>query len=72
MIWIQMGVLIRIHSMTVAEHILCDGNTCHSIEMSCRSMSEKMRMEVFVDTYTVRSTSKDILQCARRDASASF
>ena len=57
-----MGVLIGIFSMTVTEHMLCDGGAGHAVEMGCGGMSEQMSMKMFIDTAIVRDAAKDILQ----------
>ena len=62
MIRVEMGILIRIFSKTVTEHMLCDGGAGHAVEMGCGCMSEQMSMEVLMNATTVRSAAKDILQ----------
>ena len=67
-----MGILIRIFSMTVTEHMLCDGGAGHTVEMGCGGMSEQMSGEVLINATTVRSAAKDILQGSGRYAFSSF
>ena len=57
-----MGILIRIFSMTVTEHMLCDGGAGHTVEMGCGGMSEQMSMEVLMNATTICDGSEDILQ----------
>lgn len=66
MIGVEMGVLIGIFSMTVAEDMLGDGGAGHAVEMCCGGMPEKMSMEMFINTAIVRDPAKDILEGSRR------
>ena len=72
MIRVEVGILIRIFSLTVPEHMLSEGGAGHTVEMGCGGMSEQMRMEVLMNATTVRNAAKDILQGPGRYAFSPF
>ena len=61
MIRVEVGVLISGFSLTVPEHMLCEGGAGHTAEMGCSGVSEQMGMEVLMNATTVRNAAKDIL-----------
>ena len=56
-----MGIFNGVFSQAVSKHMLSDGGTGYAVQMGGCGMSEKMRMEVFVDTAAISRTAEDIL-----------
>ena len=58
---VEMGILIRIFSLTVPEHMLCEGGAGHAVEMGCCRVSEEVCMQVFMDREAISGRSKHVL-----------
>jgi len=63
MIRIKMDIFHRVLSAGMTKHMPRNRSSCHLIQMSCRGMTEKMGVKVFINPDAVRSIAKDILQC---------